>query len=189
MRHGKKFNHLSRKKGHRKALLRNMAISLIEHKRIRTTLAKAKELRKFVEPLVTRARKAKSVDTIKDSSHNIRVVYSYLQNKEAVKTLCGEIVEKVGERKGGYLRILRTHFRQNDAAQMCIIEFVDFNELALETETKKKKRTRRSRRKKSNDTADAVATTEEVAAVEETTTDSEDSSDAADDQKANNEEE
>lgn len=161
MRHGKKFNHLSRKRGHRKALLRNMAISLIEHKRIKTTLAKAKELRKFVEPLVTRARTAKSVDTIKDSSHNIRVIYSYLQNKEAVKTLCGEVVEKVGDRKGGYLRIIRTHFRQNDSAEMCIIEFVDFNELALQSETKKKKRTRRGRRKKSNNTEAVAVTTEE----------------------------
>lgn len=167
MRHGKKFNHLSRKKGHRKALLRNMSISLIEYKRIRTTLAKAKALRKFIEPLITRAKKSKSVDTVKDSSHNIRVVYRYLQNKQAVKTLCNEVVEKVGDREGGYLRILRTHFRQNDAAEMCIIEFVDFNEEALETQTKKKKRTRRSRRKKNTETAaESTATVEENSSTE-----------------------
>ncbi len=171
MRHGKKFNHLSRKKGHRKALLRNMSISLIEYKRIKTTLAKAKALRKFVEPLITRARKSKSVDTVKDSSHHIRVIYSYLQNKQAVKTLCNEVAEKVGEREGGYLRILRTHFRQNDAAEMCIIEFVDFNEDALQVETKKKKRTRRSRRKKSTNEETAATETVETETTKEDTTD------------------
>ena len=169
MRHGKKFNHLSRKKAHRKALLRNMAISLIEHKRISTTMAKARELRKYIEPLVTRARKSKSVDTMKDSSHQIRVIYRYLQNKEAVKTLCNEIGPKVGERPGGYVRILRTGYRQNDAAEMCIIEFVDFNTDALEGETKKKKRTRRGRRRKSgnDNTANAVVTNDNEDAVVE----------------------
>lgn len=163
MRHGKKFNHLSRKKAHRKALLQNMAISLIEHKRISTTLAKAKELRKFVEPLITRAKKSQTAETTAISSHNIRVVYRYLQNKEAVKTLCNDIAAKVATREGGYVRILRTGFRQKDAAEMCIIELVDYNTDALEGVTKKKKRTRRSRRKGSDDAAN-------TAAVETTTT-------------------
>ena len=159
MRHGKKFNHLSRKAGHRKALLRNMAISLIEYKRISTTMAKAKELRKFVEPLITRARKVNTAESAKDSMHHSRVIYSYLQNKSAVKVLCGEIAAKIGDRPGGYIRILRTGFRKNDAAEMCIIELVDYNEAALETNVKsKKKRTRRSRRKKS----DNIETTQEV---------------------------
>ena len=159
MRHGKKFNHLSRKAGHRKALLRNMAISLIEYKRISTTMAKAKELRKFVEPLITRARKVNTADSAKDSMHHSRVIYSYLQNKTAVKTLCGEVASKIGDRPGGYVRVLRTGYRKNDAAEMCIIELVDYNEAALETKAKaKKKRTRRSRRKK----ADTVETTQEV---------------------------
>ena len=159
MRHGKKFNHLSRKAGHRKALLRNMAISLIEYKRINTTMAKAKELRKFVEPLITRARKVNTAESAKDSMHHSRVIYSYLQNKSAVKSLCGEIADKIGDRPGGYVRILRTGFRKNDAAEMCIIELVDYNEAALETKVKsKKKRTRRSRRKKSENTE----TTQEV---------------------------
>lgn len=158
MRHGKKFNHLSRKKGHRKALLKNMAISLIAHKRIRTTVAKAKALRQFIEPLLTRAKKAASEEKIKDATHHRRVIFSHLQNKEAVKTLFGEIAMKIADRPGGYVRILRTGFRQNDAADMCIIELVDFNTDALETKTTKKKRTRRGRRKKS----DATSTTTET---------------------------
>lgn len=168
MRHGKKFNHLSRKKGHRKALLKNMSISLIEHKRIRTTVAKAKALRKYFEPLVTRAVQVSKSETIGEATHHRRVVFSHLQDKEAVKTLFGEIAMKVGDRPGGYVRILRTGFRQNDAADMCIIELVDYNTEALETTTVKKKRTRRSRRKKSNDTttATAVATDSEDAVVD-----------------------
>ena len=152
MRHGKKFNHLSRKKGHRKALLKNMSISLIEHKRIRTTVAKAKALRQYIEPLLTRAKKAASEEKIKDATHHRRVIFSHLQNKEAVKTLFGEIAMKIADRPGGYVRILRTGFRQNDAADMCIIELVDFNTDALEAKTTKKKRTRRGRKKKSADT-------------------------------------
>ncbi|MEL6142989.1 MAG: 50S ribosomal protein L17 [Bacteroidota bacterium] len=120
MRHGKKFNHLGRKAGHRKATLKNMAIALITHKRINTTLAKAKALRVFTEPLVTKARK--------NDQHNRRTVFSYLQNKEAVKELFDVISPKVGDRPGGYLRIIKTGFRQGDAAETAMIEFVDFNE-------------------------------------------------------------
>jgi len=166
MRHGKKFNHLSRKKGHRKALLKNMSISLITHKRIKTTVAKAKALRQYIEPLLTRARKAASEEKIKDATHHRRVIFSHLQNKEAVKTLFGEIAMKIADRPGGYVRILRTGFRQNDAADMCIIELVDFNTDALETQTTKKKRTRRGRKKKSSETTTTATTNEAV--VEET---------------------
>ncbi|MDE7180194.1 MAG: 50S ribosomal protein L17 [Muribaculaceae bacterium] len=141
MRHNKKFNHLSRKKGHREALLANMAISLIEHKRIFTTIAKAKALRVYTEPLVTRAKK--------DDTQNRRIVFSYLQNKEAVKELFGPISEKVANRPGGYLRILKTGHRLGDNAEMAMIEFVDFNEAAIaDNAPKKAARTRRSRSKK-----------------------------------------
>lgn len=119
MRHGKKINHLGRKAGHRKALLRNLTIALVEHKRINTTLAKAKALRTFVEPLVTKAKS--------DTTHSRRVVFSYLQNKEAVKELFTTIAGKVGDRPGGYVRIIKTGFRKGDAAEMAMIEFVDFN--------------------------------------------------------------
>ena len=141
MRHNKKFNHLSRKKGHREALLANLCIALIEHKRIFTTLAKAKALRMYAEPLVTRSKK--------DDTLNRRVVFSYLQNKEAVKELFGVISEKVAERPGGYTRILKTGHRLGDNAEMAMIELVDFNENMLEAAGKKEKTTRRSRRKKS----------------------------------------
>lgn len=138
MRHNKKFNHLSRKKGHREALLANLCIALIEHKRIFTTLAKAKALRMYAEPLVTRSKK--------DDTLNRRVVFSYLQNKEAVKELFGVISEKVADRPGGYLRILKTGHRLGDNAEMAMIEFVDFNENMLgEAAEKKQARTRRSR--------------------------------------------
>jgi large subunit ribosomal protein L17 len=155
MRHGKKFNHLGRKVGHRKALLRNLSISLIEYKRINTTLAKAKALRKFIEPLVTKAKS--------DSTHSRRVVFSNLQNKEAVKELFGPVAEKIGERPGGYVRVLRTGFRRSDGAEMAMIEFVDFNELySAKDDTKAggKKKSRRGGKKK---VAAAV-----VPAVEET---------------------
>lgn len=175
MRHGKKFNHLSRKKGHRKALLKNMSISLIEHKRIRTTVAKAKALRQYIEPLLTRAKKAASEEKIKDATHHRRVIFSHLQNKEAVKTLFGEIAMKIADRPGGYVRILRTGFRQNDAADMCIIELVDFNTDALETQTVKKKRTRRGRKKKSSETTEATTETA-VEETEDTVVDTEDTS-------------
>ncbi len=141
MRHNKKFNHLSRKKGHREALLANLCIALIEHKRIFTTLAKAKALRMYAEPLVTRSKK--------DDTLNRRVVFSYLQNKEAVKELFGVISEKVADRPGGYLRILKTGHRLGDNAEMAMIEFVDFNENMLgEAAEKKQARTRRSRPRK-----------------------------------------
>ena len=121
MRHGKKVNHLGRKAGHRKALLRNLTISLIEHKRINTTLAKAKALRVYAEPLVTKAKC--------NTMHSRRVVFSYLQNKEAIKELFGPVAEKVADRPGGYLRIIKTGFRRGDGAEMAMIEFVDFNDV------------------------------------------------------------
>ncbi|SIS92051.1 MULTISPECIES: 50S ribosomal protein L17 [Belliella] len=152
MRHGKKFNHLGRTASHRKAMLSNMAASLILHKRISTTLAKAKELRKYVEPLVTRAKE--------DTTHNRRIAFSYLQNKEAIKALFGEVVEKVATRPGGYTRIIKTGFRLGDNAEMCIIELVDFNELMLKEAKPAKKTTRRSRR------GSGAASTEAKAPVE-----------------------
>jgi large subunit ribosomal protein L17 len=151
MRHGKKFNHLGRTSSHRKAMLSNMATSLILHKRISTTLAKAKELRKYVEPLLTRAKE--------DTTHNRRIVFSYLQSKDAIKALFGEVVEKIGIRPGGYTRIIKTGFRLGDNAEMCIIELVDFNELMLKDAKPAKKTTRRSRR--STAKSDATAPAEE----------------------------
>ncbi len=146
MRHGDKINNLGRKTAHRHSLLTNLAISLIEHKRIFTTLAKAKALRLFVEPIITKGKT--------DSQHNRRTVYSYLQNKEAVTTLFKEIAEKVGDRKGGYTRIIKTGNRQGDAAEMAMIELVDFNEIYTNSKSggaeKKAKTTRRSRAKKSS---------------------------------------
>ena len=137
MRHGKKFNHLGRTASHRKAMLSNMACSLIEHKRINTTVAKAKELKKFVEPLVTRSKV--------DSTHNRRIVFSYLKNKQAVSELFREVTAKVGDRPGGYTRIIKTGNRLGDNAEMCMIELVDFNELYTNEKAKTKK-SRRSRR-------------------------------------------
>ncbi len=137
MRHNKKFNHLSRKKGHREALLSNLAISLIMHKRIFTTLAKAKALRVYAEPLITRCKK--------DDMNNRRLVFSYLQNKEAIKELFGVVAEKVADRPGGYTRILKTGHRLGDNAEMAMIELVDFNENML-AEKAAKTKTRRSRR-------------------------------------------
>jgi len=140
MRHGKKFNHLGRKKGHRRALLSNLAANLIEHKRINTTLAKAKALRVYVEPLVTKAKT--------DSTHSRRVVFSYLQNKDALKELFGPVRETVGDRPGGYVRVIRTGFRQGDAAEMAMIEFVDFNtQYAAGDEAEASKPTRRRTRR------------------------------------------
>ena len=121
MRHGKKFNHLSRKKGHRKALLTNLSIALITHKRINTTLAKAKALRVHVEPLITKSKNS--------SMHSRRVVFSYLQNNGAVTELFTNIAPKIANRPGGYLRIIRTGFRKGDAAEMAMIEFVDYNDV------------------------------------------------------------
>jgi len=137
MRHNKKFNHLGRTASHRSAMLANMAISLIMHKRITTTVAKAKALKKYVEPLITKAKE--------DSTNSRRVVFSYLQNKEAIKELFSTVAEKVGDRPGGYTRIIKLGARQGDAAQICFIELVDFDPEMAKTETKKKT-TRRSRK-------------------------------------------
>jgi large subunit ribosomal protein L17 len=136
MRHNKKFNHLGRKAAHRHAMLANMAISLIMHKRITTTLQKAKALRKYVEPLITKAKE--------DTTPSRRVVFSYLQNKYAITELFGEVSKKVGDRPGGYTRIIKLGNRLNDNAEMAFIELVDFDENMAKTETKK--RTRRSRK-------------------------------------------
>ncbi|MBP5478711.1 MAG: 50S ribosomal protein L17 [Bacteroidaceae bacterium] len=138
MRHNKKFNHLGRKNSHRAAMLANMAISLIEHKRITTTLPKAKALRLYVEPLITKAKE--------DSTNNRRVVFSYLQNKEAIKNLFGEVAAKVGNRPGGYTRIIKIGKRANDDADMAFIELVDFDENMAKQEVKKTTRTRRSKK-------------------------------------------
>lgn len=156
MRHGKKFNHLGRQKGHRKALLTNMAVSLIQHKRINTTLAKAKALRLFVEPLITKAKT--------DSSHSRRVVFSYLQKKEAIQELFGDIATKVADRPGGYTRIIKTGTRLGDNADMCLIELVDYNENLLTTIAPKKKSRRRSTKK-----ATTQENVVEEAVVEEST--------------------
>ena len=137
MRHNKKFNHLSRTASHRSAMLANMAISLIMHKRINTTVAKAKALRKYVEPLINRSKQ--------DTTANRRLVFSYLQNKYAITELCQVISEKVADRPGGYTRIIKTGFRQGDAAATCFIELVDFDENMLKTQ-KKTRRTRRSKK-------------------------------------------
>ena len=154
MRHGKKFNHLGRKAPHRKAMLSNMATSLIVNKRINTTVAKAKALKKYVEPLITRAKD--------DSTHSRRTVFSYLQDKESVKLLFGEVADKVGNRPGGYTRIIKTGFRLGDNAEMCMMELVDFNELLLEEAKPAKAKTRRSRRGGKKAADSTTETTEEV---------------------------
>lgn len=159
MRHNKKFNHLGRKKAHRDALLSNMTISLIMHKRINTTLAKAKALRIYAEPLINRAKR--------DDMANRRLVFSHLQNKEAIKELFGVIADKIADRPGGYTRILKTGHRLGDNAEMCFIELVDFNEAMLKSkEEKKAMRTRRSRSKKAAPTAEASAPAAEEAKAE-----------------------
>lgn len=147
MRHNKKFNHLGRTSSHRKAMLANMASSLILHKRIKTTVAKAKALRIYVEPLIT---KTKNLTTVEEKTHAQRVVFSYLQDKYAVKELFTEVGEKVANRPGGYTRILKLGNRLGDAAEICYIELVDYNEnmLSASAAADDKKKTRRSRRKK-----------------------------------------
>ncbi len=150
MRHNKKFNHLSRTSSHRASLFANMSISLFKHKRIITTVAKAKALRKYVEPLITKSKD--------DTTHSRRVVFSYLKDKYAVKELFGEISSKVSDRPGGYTRIIKLGSRNDDGADMCFIELVDFNENMLKS-TKKKARTRRGGKK-------AVQKTEEATPVE-----------------------
>ena len=157
MRHGKKFNHLSRKSAHRKAMLSNMACSLIEHKRISTTVAKAKALKKFVEPLVNRSKD--------DSTHSRRVCFRYLASKDAVTELFREVGPKVVNREGGYTRIIRTGNRLGDNAEMCLIELVDFNDL-YGNEAKKKK-TRRSRRGGGSKVESATPVVEDALVVEE----------------------
>ena len=158
MRHRKSFNHLGRKTAHRKAMLANMASSLVLHKRITTTIAKAKALRMYVEPLITKAKD--------DSTHSRRLVFSYLQSKEAVTELFREVNAKIADRPGGYTRILKTGSRLGDNADMCIIELVDYNEnlLAAKSETKKKSTRRRRGGKKR--ASEKTAQTEEVKAEE-----------------------
>ena len=174
MRHNKKFNHLGRKAAHRKAMLANMASSLIQHKRITTTVAKAKALRMYVEPLITKSKN--------DSTHSRRIVFSYLQDKAAVSELFREVAGKVADRPGGYTRILKTGNRLGDNAEMCIIELVDYNEAMLaakeETAKPKKRRSRRGGAKKAETvapvaetevaTAEAEEVVEDVKSVEET---------------------
>ena len=153
MRHGKKFNHLGRTADHRQAMLANMSISLFMHKRITTTLAKAKALKKYVEPLLTRAKD--------DSTNSRRVVFRYLQNKEALKELFGVVAEKIGDRPGGYTRIIKLGFRKGDAAPIAFIELVDFDENMAKTPKAAAKRTRRGGKKKA---AEAEAPAAEVQA-------------------------
>ena len=167
MRHNKKFNHLGRKAAHRKAMLANMASSLIVHKRITTTVAKAKALRMYIEPLITKSKK--------DSTHSRRIVFSYLQDKEAVSELFREVAGKIADRPGGYTRILKTGNRLGDNADMCIIELVDYNEAMLaakeESAAPKKRRSRRGGSKKTEAAAPAAEeaeVVEDVKPVEET---------------------
>ena len=158
MRHGKKINHLGRTAPHRKAMLSNLAISLITHKRINTTVAKAKALRVYVEPILTKAKE--------DTTHNRRIVFSYLQSKEAVTELFRTVAPKIAERNGGYTRIIKTGFRPGDAADTALIELVDFNDIYNPNE-EEKKTTRRSRRSTAKKETAPVAETSE-AKVEET---------------------
>ena len=161
MRHGKKFNHLGRKSSHRKAMLSNMACSLIEHKRIKTTVAKAKALRKFIEPLITKSKT--------DTTHSRRIVFSHLKQKDAITELFGDIASKVNTRNGGYTRILRTGNRLGDNAEMCFIELVDYNETYVTDKPKKKtKSTRRSGSSKKESSSRAV---DDAIIVEETESD------------------
>ena len=160
MRHNKKFNHLGRTADHRRALLANLAISLIMHKRITTTLAKAKALKKYVEPLITKAKD--------DSTNSRRVVFSYLQNKEALKELFGVVAPKVGDRPGGYTRIIKLGFRQGDTADIAFIELVDFDENMAKTPKAGAKKTRRSRKAapKAEAPAEEAPVAEEAPATE-----------------------
>ena len=160
MRHGKKHNHLGRKTAHRKATLRNLAIALFTHKRINTTLAKAKALRVFAEPLITKAKK--------NDTHNRRTVFAALNNKEIINVLFEEIAPKVGDRPGGYLRVIKTGFRLGDGAETAMIELVDYNDVYNKNGAEKKSgRTRRSRRKKGAGAAAAAPVATPPAAEEE----------------------
>ena len=158
MRHNRSVNHLGRKSGHRKATLANMASSLILHKRIETTVAKAKALKPYLEPLVTKSKE--------DTTHSRRIVFSYLKDKNAVSELFRAIAPKIADRPGGYLRILHTGFRQGDAAEMALVEFVDFNEAALAAPKEAKKTTRRSRKKAAEAAPAAEAPAAEAPAAE-----------------------
>lgn len=161
MRHGKKINHLSRQASHRKAMLANMACSLIEHKRINTTVAKAKALKQFIEPLVTKCKT--------DDTHNRRIVFSYLRDKYAVTELFREVAPKVGDRPGGYTRIIKLGNRLGDNAEMAFIELVDYNEIYGSKAATEKKATRRrgSSKKKADTTEEAPAETDVTASTEE----------------------
>ena len=161
MRHGKKFNHLGRKSSHRKAMLSNMACSLIEHKRIKTTVAKAKALRKFIEPLITKSKT--------DTTHSRRIVFSHLKQKDAITELFGDIASKVNTRNGGYTRILRTGNRLGDNAEMCFIELVDYNETYVTDKPKKK--TKSTRRSGSSKKASSSPAVDDAIIVEETESD------------------
>lgn len=154
MRHGKKFNHLGRKTAHRKSMFANMACSLIEHKRINTTVAKAKALRQFVEPLITKSKE--------DTTHNRRVVFSYLRNKYMVTELFKEVSVKVADRPGGYVRIIKLGNRQGDNAPMAMIELVDYNPNYNPNNKAKKKTTRRGKTKKVEETVEVKTETEET---------------------------
>lgn len=156
MRHGKKTNHLSRKTAHRSALLSNMACSLIEHKRINTTLAKAKALRKYVEPLITKSKE--------DTTHNRRVVFRYLKNKDASSVLFRDVAPKISGRPGGYTRIIKLNNRLGDNAEMAMIELVDFNELLTKDQSKKKKTRRRGGKKATSEVQKAK---ENIDAIED----------------------
>ena len=158
MRHNKAINHLGRKSGHRKALLANMASSLILNKRIETTVAKAKALKMYVEPLITKSKD--------DSTHSRRTVFSYLKNKEAVTELFRTVAPKIADRPGGYTRVLKTGFRQGDGADMALIELVDFNEAALASAKKPAKKTTRRSSKKAVETAPAAEPAVEAPAAE-----------------------
>lgn len=186
MRHGKKINHLGRTASHRSALLSNMACSLIEHKRINTTVAKAKALRTYVEPLLTKAKE--------DTTHNRRTVFSYLQSKDAVTELFRTVAPKIAERNGGYCRIIKTGFRLGDAADTAMIELVDFNDLYSAKGEEKKATTRRSRRQAkkadtpANEAASQPAAEENVPATETTEKISDSPDVPADEQDTNTEE-
>ncbi len=170
MRHGKKFNHLGRKAGHRAALLMNLSLALIQHKRIFTTVAKAKALKKYIEPLITKGRS--------NTTHNRRIVFAYLSNKEAVTELFSTIATKIGDRPGGYTRVIRTGFRKGDGAEMAMIELVDFNELYTNLKKRRSqsgsatgkpitKRTRRGKGKSTAATAAASAKPKDTSATSE----------------------
>lgn len=165
MRHGKSFNHLGRKAGHRAALLMNLSIALIQHKRIFTTVAKAKALKKHIEPLITKSRS--------NTTHNRRVVFAYLSNKEAVTELFSTVATKIGERPGGYTRVIRTGFRKGDGAEMAMIELVDFNEIYTNTKKRRSEKSaaaegkvRRTRRGKVKATETAKAAPAAATAID-----------------------